>query len=564
MIKNPTHLLLNRNSKAILSAIFLLIAASAINIQLLDVPSNPANINIYTYYITSWVFVLISLSLLLYLSLSGKLSSLLFLIALCLCLGSVSSISLLWGLPFSSFDPWVHLKLVRFGIFSFEQNPYPSLHILVEMCSRISTIEYVQIFSHGIIAVGIIGLISTYSILKQQHTKDKSQVITILSLPLWTLSFSLKPFTLVLPLLALTLFYILLKDRRRTILFLLFVIAGLLLHPQYILLIFVLALSFTLIISITDFWDFRLFINEDYTASLKSHFAIIILCPILVYGYLAYVSGMAGDLFLTLVQLIGLSPEGSPSGPSKQSKIQKLLSNPSKILEAVARLSYIISLSFLAFQSQLKSLYNRNIRILESGVVLNCVILTLIFIFADLVLKNTVLTLNRLIAFILPLYLIFLIGRELKPQSRFTIVLSLLVLTSGIVMVYPSPLTGTISISPNQQQDSSTSWIAEYHGNNSVIGTSTTFFVLTAKYGQAFGYKLTEYTNLPPTEIAQRRSAEYSWEVETEVSSLYVVDSPERATARADSNRNSTQSLDTFSNSRNKVYSTEGVNIYSS
>jgi hypothetical protein len=292
---------------------------------------------------------------------------------------------------------------------------------------------------------------------------------------------------------------------------------------------------------------------------------IAVILTLMVY---IFIYTNAGEGFLTSVLFVMFGEQSTSGGlQSKQSWTELLLTNPELIIDAVKRLSYILSLSLACGVAAAKWIHQKKIDQYHVVILGTLGVYGTVFIIADVLFTNVGLSINRFVLFISPLLLVLLSVRGFELSKKKAILLTFLIISSGLFVVYPSEYNESVSITSNQQQVQSVRWVHDVRTNEVVVGARSTYYKIQAIYGRetAKEWNIRDHS---PTETVQRREADYSWQVTTNQSTIYFVDAPERQIARMNNkyteNYVSTTGLRDFRSSKSRIYSSGTVRIYMS
>jgi hypothetical protein len=242
--------------------------------------------------------------------------------------------------------------------------------------------------------------------------------------------------------------------------------------------------------------------------------------------------------------------------------IVQAASSISKIMETIARFSYVLTLSIISVITVISTIRSREIDSRHLITILSGITV------AGIILTSAVLSFGIGIFRVLPvapIVLLPLLAKGLSTQKFLRLILIVLAISSGFVTLVPSPITGGGTISASQSQVSSTDWLVDYPPEN-VVGSSQTFIILEAKYNNSVSVRLSESNSNVGTWDQKFHNSDYSWGVTNVPSgSLYVVDEVDVASAERAAEEGNTfwlRCYNRFKITENHVYDGDDSDYY--
>ena len=556
-----------RQRKAVFTVSLFLVAVSVIRVFSKSPPEG-IWVGVYSYYPTVWGALLAS-AVLLVLTVSRKpLPWGRFLLYLACLIIATGSISLVWGVPFRSHDPWAHLGFIRFGFLGPLSNPYPAFHTLIISISETTDIAPIHWLSvAGVLISAITSAFIVILVRRLPGSDSAKQVAVVAILPAAFMRFSPRPFSFAWAFTPLMFWLIFMlsaqnsmdQSRRYRNLCISAVVITPVFHPQFSGFLAVLTTAALIIAWFTRVQPYSRYFQPTLTVN-SAGAALLVISAFVIFTTHLILYSNAG------LQIIGRTAAAyiSESGPTELQQASSgtgifgFYKSIDAAVETLSRLAYIIIVgSVVAYESGVELINRRIDSRFATGWITSALIvggfLSLLVLLSALGVERIV-TFTPLVA--VPVILFGLINRK----EVTLVILAILCITAGLGTVYASDITGQAGPSTNARQVAGVDWLSDYNNEQPIVGTYATDYIIQAQIPYTRAYDL---TYRPPPDS----KTNFDWQIRG-VEGLYVTD----GTSRALLQQYSTETQDTsilqeyehLSSSRNRIYSNSDTSVYNS
>jgi len=548
------------NSKSkLLSAVFYLLISIAVVVRENTGISDGPWVGFYEPYWTFWILLTLAAAVFAVSLTVAEISWPVIILNSIFLTTILVSHSLIWNTIWGPSDPWGHLNTIHYDNFGLDANIYPLYHIIIEGLGFITNVPVGRILQLAPYYVPILGLCFAVAVVRRTPGTPTGRRLALIAI-LGGLFFRFlsRPFSLGMPFLLLIFWSIFQNEwsLRSRILQIFLGISQIFLHP-FVAIIAAIVFGSQFVVRVVERRT-SLLVNPKPQSILPGLIVSVIL------GYRLLIAGLASSIlyrasYRLTGQEIAAVREGGGGGTAV---VTESVSSISKIIEAVIRLSYVLTLSIIGTVTVVSIFRSRKIDYRHATTILAGVTV------AGIILTSATLSLGvgifRVIP-IAPILLLPLLAKGLSDRKYLRLFLAVLAISTGFIALVPSSISGGTTISASQPQVNSVDWLVEYRSGY-VVGSAQTFTILEARYNNSISIRLSGSNSVIGTWDQKSHNSDYSWGV-TNVpnGSLYVVDELDIASAeRAAIEGNSfwIQCYNRFKITENQIYDGDDTDYY--
>lgn len=541
---------LRRQRKIVLALIFLLSSIAVWNV-LTSEPLPGFWVNIFDYYVTAWVMIVGASLALIWIAYLGISWSALIGAGFAYTT-SVGSISLVYGVPFTAYDAWNHLGIVRAGEFQLGSNPYPAFHLLLEGTHILTGFTYPHLVAIVSLLAAYIGVVGLALLINEvPATTEARRVAFVALLPVIFLGFVSRPFTLawvLVPFWFWVVFRLISGPQTSAvaIVAMLLLMAAPFLHPMLLGFATLSAGVGALLSVVTHHRGYLS--NRTWSGSTLP--LLSIMGAVLFIEHMLITSGVGGSIIQrTVTDYLGQGGPSSVQQAATGSGPFAIFTSLNALTEAILRLSLSAAVSIAVLYSVIRTARDR-VGILTFGTAFVSATLW-VGGFLILLITLSALGVERIVTFT-PLVLAPIAVRGFSGKRVIAVTLAICCLTTGLLTVYPSGHTGSTGYSASETQVAAVEWTADYRGDRTVTGTTRSWWI-----GKAFDRDIWRW--------GMRPTSQFPW-LEGSSNSLTVILANDIAGAEhhiEESGRHEiTAKLTEYKMLNNKVYSSSGGSVY--
>ena len=474
----------------------------------------------------------------------------LLLVALSLLAALIGALTIEWGVPYGIRDPWIHLLYTKSGDFG-SGNAYPMLHLLIANASEVMGTPTEPTLARTQVLAPALGVVLLTPLLRFHAQNHRMAFALVGIFPIVFIGSVSRPFPAAsLFLFTFWLVALRLSNQRKGIVLLAGVLAvSLPWHPvigviEELILVSFLAVYYAQSIQLIGR---RM---QIYNHRLRPH-VLVPFFAVLVVFYLVWATqtgpATVGRLAITL---FGESTGGvsSTSGGGSTSLLAQV---PSALSEFARRMAFVLVLSATTAVALVhewsSNRFSRPVVVSFIG----AIFLGVSFVIIDTI--GGVAFGPRRFVPLVPLVLLPAAARGFYyiPTSHLQVGVAILLVSSGLAVVYGSPFTGAVPRSVTQSDTHGVEWLNDHRADGGVIGSQSTYWIVRGRFGDMVAEDWADGNRF--SYQWDRRPYDNAWDVPERLNWKYAaVSYPTRFKTQDDPAER--HELETFVRQNNRIY----------